>query len=76
MGLDGTPLTTLNTVGEIFDVAGGVMAITGGTGELSAASGEASILPLSANNAGASATSGATDFFQETLVYEVNCTIF
>jgi hypothetical protein len=63
---DGTPLTTMNAAGEVFDLAGGIMGITGGTGNLG---GEAKVIPLYED--------GATlfDFFTRAIVYEVNAII-
>ena len=66
---DGQPLITMNAVGEVFDIVGGVMAITGGTDVLKGASGQTSILPLYD-------VDGKTDFFRHALAYEVNSTIF
>mmetsp|Transcript_14378 Transcript_14378/g.23732 ORF Transcript_14378/g.23732 Transcript_14378/m.23732 type:complete len:346 (-) Transcript_14378:2068-3105(-) len=66
---DGIPLTTMNAVGEVFDLAGGVLAITGGTGDLMGAGGEVKVLPLYANG------TLLFDFFTQAIVYEVNATM-
>ena len=62
---DGTPLVTMDAMGEVMDVTGGVLDITGGTNLLEGVSGEAVIMPLYDDF-------DETDFFRHAIAYEVD----